>query len=61
MLVFGIGFSCGLFAAVACIRLRSRPAPWWKSGRSGRIKIDDLRHDESGDSLLPVDALRVAR
>ena len=61
MLVFGIGFSCGIAAVVAWMRLRSKPAPWWKAGRSGRISVDDLRHDESGDSLLPVDALRIAR
>lgn len=60
-----IGFVGGilvtLLVQVVVSRLRSRPAPWWKAGRSGRIKIDDLRHGEFGDSLLPVDALRIAR
>ena len=59
MLVFGIGFLCGVVAAVACVNLRSKPAPWWKSSGRSRIKISDLRHEESGDMEIPVAALRV--
>ena len=59
MLVFGIGFLCGIAAAVARARLLSRPAPWWKSSGRSRVKIADLRHEESGDMEIPVAALHV--
>lgn len=61
MIEFACGFLVGVTVAASAVSLCRRPAPWWKAGRSGRIRIDDLRHDESGDSLLPVDALRIAR
>ena len=61
MILFFAGLLCGAVGVVFAGKLRSKPAPWWKASGRSRIKISDLRHDESGDSLLPVDALRIAR
>ena len=58
-----IGLAAGIIGTIlvqmAWRSLRSRPAPWWKSGRTGRIQIADLPEPgASADSDPDFDGLR---